>query len=322
MPISPTRAAIRNEALRRGWKFENLFEKNTYYRITNDKGEQRIGRGSSLGFHDAHGVDIAHDKQLTYQFVESLGIHVPAHAAFATYEDALAFLDTHRTIVIKPRDAEQSKGVTVGITNADMLKRAYEEAEKYSTRGVVGQAQLAGNMYRILIVGDRLVAAAERRAAFVIGDGIHSVKELINIKNQDPRRSMDIDSILKPLSVEVAEQFLGSQIFEGILPEGKMVTVDPIASVSRGGESNNVTGAVSPMLEGMLVRITKELGLGICGYDLMTDNIATLSPSDTLPLVEINSWPGLKHHLFPTGTGPGIDPSPFILDEAFSRSYT
>lgn len=319
---SITRTAIKEEALKRGWKFEQFFQDEAFYKITNDKSEWRLGRGSRLGFHDANGAIIVRDKQRSYEFVESLGIRVAPYAELDSYEEALTFLSTYKTVVMKPRDAEQSNGVTVGITDPGELKQAYEEAKKYSARGVIGQVQLMGNLYRVLVVGDKVIAAAERRAAFVTGDGVHSVEQLIDLKNEDPRRSKDIASILKPIDPEIVRHYLGKETFESVLTVGEKLSVDPIASVSRGGESSNVTKTVSSDLEAMLVKITRLLGLGICGFDLMTEDIATLSPTDTLPLVELNSMPGFKIHLFPTGEGPAIDPSPFVLDEAFSRSYT
>lgn len=317
MSLSPTRTAIKNEALGRGWKFEHFFKDRSFYKITNDKGEWRLGRGSRLGFHDANGFIVVRDKLRCYEFIESLGIKIAPYAKLDTYEDAAKFLNAHKVIVIKPQDAEQSRGVTVGIRSEEVLNEAYEEAKKYSSRGVVGQAQLEGNLYRVLVVGEKVVAAAERRAAFVVGDGIHTVEDLIRTKNTDPRRGVNIDSVLKPISLEIAKHHVGTEMFRSVLQKDKMLSVDPIASVSRGGESHNVTSDVGSDLESLLVEITQQLGLRICGFDLIAPDIAKLTSRDALPLVELNSMPGFKIHLFPTGKGPAVDPSPFVLDEAF-----
>lgn len=317
---SITRTAIKDEALRRGWKFEQFFNDETFYKITNKKGEWRLGRGSRLGFSDANGVVIARDKLRTYEFVESLGVKTVPYAEVKSHADALNFMKQHKVIVIKPRDSEQSQGVSVEIKNEQQLRRALHYAEPYASKGIVAQAQLHGSLYRVLVVGGQVVAAAERRPAFVVGDGVHAIDELIAIKNADPTRSDAIDTILKPIKRENAKTYLGETMLRNVPPASKSVTVDAVASVSRGSESQNVTHLLDAPLKEQLMTIARQLGLSVCGFDLMAPNVTDLTSSSFLPLLEINSMPGLRAHLFPTAGGEPINPAPFILDEAFSRT--
>lgn len=317
---SITRTAIKEEAVKRGWKFEQFFNDETFYKVTNDKGEWRLGRGSRLGFGDANGMVIARDKLRTYEFIESLGMTPVPYAEIKTHEDAFIFMEKHKPIVIKPRDTEQSKGVSVNVNDEQMARRAVDEAAAYSSKGVVAQAQLVGNLYRVLVVGKQVIAASERRPVSVKGDGHSTIRQLIEIKNRDPRRNNTIDSILKPISIENALKHLGAQKLESVIPSGRIVEVDGVASVSRASESRDVTSQVSPQLAEILVTITQNLGLSICGYDLMAPDLSKI-PLVPLPLVEINSMPGLSAHLFPTAGGKAINPAPFILDEAFSSYF-
>lgn len=255
-----SQAAIRDEALRRGWKFEQVFADDAFYKITNKKGEWRLGRGSRLGRSNANGMAIASDKLRTYEFLESMGIEAVPYVEITHLSGALKFMKQHGLIVIKPRNAEQGQGVSVGIDTEDKVRIALRHAKKYSSKGVVAQAQLEGNLYRVLVVGNRMVAAAKRQATEVNVD----------------------------------------------MPTGHTK------------ESENVTHQVHPSLAEALVGVTRTLELSICGFDIVAPNLASFQFRGYLPLLEINSMPGLKSHLFPKKRSDAVNPAPYILDEAFS----
>lgn len=256
-----SQAAIKDEALRRGWKFEQIFADDAFYKITNEKGEWRLGRGSRLGRSNANGMAIASDKLRTYEFLKAMGIKTVPYAEITRISDAMDFMRLHKVITIKPRDGAEGRGVTVSVSTEGAVKMALKHAKKYASKGIIAQAQLKGDLYRVLIVGRRVVAASKRRA------------------------------------VEINEY----------MPTGHT------------RESENVTHQVHPSLAKALVHIVKSLELSICGFDLITSDLSELRFKGYLPLLEINSMPGLKSHLFPIKGSKPLNPAPYILDEAFSR---
>ena len=255
-----SQTAIKDEALRRGWKFEQIFADDAFYKITNKKGEWRLGRGSRLGRSNANGMAIASDKLRTYEFLKSIGIEVVPYTQISHFSDAQRFMEQYGSITIKPRCAEQGRGVSVAIDTAEKIKAAFKYAKKYASRGLLGQAQLEGDLYRVLVVGKRVVAAAKRRK-----------------------------------------------------------TVIALETTGHTRESENVTHQVHSSLKKILIDITAALELSICGFDIIIPDLSSFQFRGYLPLLEINSMPGLKSHLFPKEGSKPLNPAPFILDEAFSQ---
>lgn len=318
MNDSVTRTAIFDEVLRRGWQYEMASPDDHFYRITTPEGKSVIGRGGRLKS-SANGVFIARNKWRSYAYLKSSGYNVPDFMMYDNHASATEFLARHDAIVVKPLDGEQSRGVTVDITTESELETAVLLARQESLTGrVLLQQQLAGRLYRLLVVGNRLFAAAYRRAAFVTGDGIHTVEELINEKNKHPLRGSDSSKPLKYISLPSVRKFLGEATMSEILPIGEEKELLAIASVSLGGEAEDVTTQVSASVADMVVAITADLGLSVCGFDVMCDDIATLESGDVFPIVELNSLPGFKLHIYPTAGGESRNPAKAVLDDAFS----
>lgn len=316
---SITENSIKNEVEKRGWKFEWATSNKRFYRITTSEGAYSVGTGSRLGRSGANGRIIAQDKFLSYDYLKNAGYNVPEFELYENATQANDFLTRYASIVVKPLDSEQSKGVTVGVRSKSDLMIAYKKAHAESqSGGVILQKELNGKLYRLLVVGDRLFAAAYRRAAFVTGNGRDTVRALINEKNAHPWRSDSSSSPLKKISLSKVEAYMGVAALEEILRDGEEKEVLAIASVSLGGEAEDVTTEVHPELAEIAVSITRGLGLSICGFDLMLDDITAKPALNFFPLVEFNSLPGFKLHIYPTAGGVTRDPSAAILDLEFN----
>ena len=251
MSRSITRQAIADEAAKRGWSIELIsqFDKSLYV-ITDDKGRSSIGRGGRFMDASMHGREISINKHLSYAYIERLGYKLLPHIVYDEPIEAFQFLHTHAPIVVKPIDAEQSKGVTVDIVQDDQLASALVEAKRYSLNGnVLLQAQVEGKLYRILVVNGKYFAAAYRRPAFVVGDGVLTIEALIADKNKDPLRSKDGPTPLKTIPIEDARALLGEVRLREVLPAGEICEVSSIASISRGGEAEDVTDIVNLFTE-------------------------------------------------------------------------
>jgi len=312
-----TRSCIRDEVIRRGWKYEELPPDGRFYKITDNHGRTSIGIGSKLGSSSSTGSSIARNKFDSYTYVSSLGYRLPGFTIYENDDSAGVFMRRWGKIVVKPTDSEQSRGVTTDVSSLTDLQKAVKEAIQFSQEGkVVLQQQLSGDLYRLLVIGDRLFAASCRRPAFVTGNGLLTIRQLIELKNKHPTRSAGSLSPLKPISIELASRLIGQAGLDRVLGDGENQIVSPIASVSLGGEAEDITERVHSSYSEIAITITRELKLSVCGFDIMTEDI-TAPCSGVFPLVEFNSMPGFKLHLYPTAGGVSRDPAVALLDWEF-----
>lgn len=314
MANSITRQLLIQETVRRGWTYQIIGEAAEILRISD--GHKTISfMGSRPDQSSANGRQITISKTLTLAFVESLGYAVPAYQLISSPDQLALFLESYTPIVIKPADSGQSKGVTVGISTRDEAVAAYHAARHYSD-AVVAQQQIRGKLYRIFVVAGSVPVVTERSAAAVIGDGVQTVEQLIVALNQDPRRGEASDTPMKRVDPEKARQYLGDELFHTVLPDGQHQRVGAIESVSEGGEARNCNDEVHSGWIEVAISITNALGLFVAGFDIMTEDIS-MPPADSyLPLLEINSMPGLKIHEFPS-QGEPVSLASLLLDKAF-----
>lgn len=310
--------AIKDEVSKRGWKFETIGDEGLIYKVTDDLGREDIGRGGRFTGSSVNGVVVSQNKFLSYQYVTSLGFEVPKFCIYKNETEAKLFLDKLGSIVVKPSDADQGMGVTVDVDNYDKLSKAYLLAKNHSVRDtVILQEQLEGNLYRLLVIGGKFFAAACKHLVYVIGDGSSTVKELIADKNKDPLRSMSALTPLKTIKLEDVRACIGDDGLAETPPIGVRKTVINIASISMGGESEDATDLVHDDYIAAVERISRSLKLDICGFDIISKDISVSAGPRVLPLVELNSLPGFRMHMYPTAGGVPRNPAPAVLDVAF-----
>jgi len=159
---------------------------------------------------------IAQDKDLTKRLLHAAGVPVPLGRPVADVDDAWATaLEVGLPVVVKPQDGNQGKGVTVNITTREQLEAAYATAQEYSGEVMV-ERFLPGHDFRLLVVGGQMVAAARREPPQVLGDGEHTIRELVAIVNQDPRRGSGHGSALTRIRLD--EIALARLANEGLTP--------------------------------------------------------------------------------------------------------
>jgi cyanophycin synthetase len=316
MANSITRTLIIAEAERRGYKVGALGKNAEICKVTRPDGRVEMFHGSRPMRSAANGRMISVDKNLCLQFVESLGYTVPPYELFSTYSAAEQFLNKYAPIVVKPNGGEQSKGVTIGIKDRGQLHKAIEWARKTPhSSEVILQKQAQGNLYRLLVINGKFIAAAHRTAAQVTGDGRSTVAELIDTENKNPIRGTSSDSVLKKIDIAHAQEFLGSEVMKSVPGKGRKIKVSAIESVSAGGEAINVTNQVHETWQKPAEEISRKLGLFICGFDIMCPDIGQPMQGKVLTMLETNSMPGFKIHAFPTGGGEPINIAKILFDE-------
>ncbi|WP_338440272.1 cyanophycin synthetase, partial [uncultured Aquabacterium sp.] len=252
---------------------------------------------------------IAQDKDLTKRLLASAGVPVPTGRPVTDFADACRVAeDIGWPVVVKPRDGNQGKGVTVNIVSTEHLEIAHKVAAEHGE--VMVERYLPGNDFRLLVVGDRLVAAARRDPPHVIGDGVHTVRQLVDKVNEDPRRGEGhATSLTKIRFDEIAVARLQVQ---GLKPDdvpekGRRVIMRNNANLSTGGTATDVTDDVHPEVAARAIAAAQTIGLEICGVDVLAESVHLPLEDQNGGIVEVNAAPGLRMHLSPSyGKGRNV----------------
>jgi len=248
-------------------------------------------------------VEIACNKEDTKLLLESAQIPVPKGRICHDEEELqLAVSRIGYPLVTKPINGNHGKGATTNLNNWDELKTGYEAAKLYS-RSVIVEKFITGHDYRVLVVNYKFVAAAKRTPATVIGDGKHSIQELIDIVNSDPRRGYGHEKVLTSIKVDkFTQQILEDRGYtlETVIKNGEELALKPTANISTGGTATDVTDLVHPSNIFMCERIARIIGLDICGVDIMARDLSTPVSENGGAVLEVNAAPGFRMHLEPT----------------------
>ena len=248
-------------------------------------------------------VEVAQDKQLTRSLLQEAGVPTPSGRPVTSAEDAWeAACELGVPVVVKPQDGNQGRGVATNLTTREQVVAAYQSALKESEQVIV-EKFAPGNDYRLLVVGGRLVAAARREAAHVIGNGQHTIVQLIDQVNSDPRRGDDHEAVLTKIRLDsVAMAVLTEQGFtpESVPPAGVKVLIRRNANLSTGGTALDVTDRVHPEVAVRAIDAARTIGLDIAGIDVVAHDISRPLEEQGAVIVEVNAGPGLRMHLEPS----------------------
>jgi cyanophycin synthetase len=251
------------------------------------------------------GVDIAGDKQVTRSLLGEAGVPVAPGGAAHTAEQAVRLLHTlGAPVVVKPRHGRQGEHVQLNLGTPGEVEHAFTAAGG----DVVVERQLPGRDYRVLVVDGHVVAAAERIAAHVVGDGVSTVEGLVEQANADPRRGEGHARVLTRIRVDaITWQLLERQgcTLGSVPAAGQEIWLRDNANLSTGGTSRDVTDRMHPDVARLCVRVAALIGLDISGIDLRLPDIAAPLPPTGEPdavtggVIEVNAVPGLRMHLAP-----------------------
>jgi cyanophycin synthetase len=263
---------------------------------------------------------IAQDKELTRTLLAESGIPVPEGRPVTDAADAWAVAEEiGAPVVVKPRYGNQGRGVSVNLVTREEVEKAWILANEQDA-SVVVERFVHGSDYRVLVVGGKMVAAARRHPPIVTGDGIATVRQLVDRVNEDPRRCGDHATSLSPMVIdEVAVAVLREQgMTEESVPEaGRSVMLRRNANLSTGGSAEDVTDVVHPDVAARAVEAARIIGLDVAGIDLVMDDITKSLESQRGVVIEVNAAPGLRMHLEPTvGTPRNVGAA--IVDALFA----
>ncbi|GAB4059979.1 cyanophycin synthetase [Uliginosibacterium sediminicola] len=282
--------------------------------------KQRRIQAAEIDRTSAISESIAQDKELTKKLLEAAGVPVPKGRPVSSADDAWAAAnEIGFPVVVKPQDGNQGKGVTVNITTREQLDAGYKAAFEISDEVLV-ERFLPGHDFRMLVVGSRLVAAARREPPLVVGDGVHTVRELVDEVNRDPRRGEGhATSLTKIRFDDIAKARLAAQGLQpdSIPPKGQRVILRNNANLSTGGTATDVTDDVHPDLAARAVAAAQMVGLDVCGVDVVCESVLRPLEEQAGGIVEVNAAPGLRMHLSPS-YGKGRKVGEAIIDELYA----
>lgn len=301
MRLGPSTGSIADAAVARGIPYRRMTSGSMIQFGWGSK--QRRIQAAEMDVTSAIAESIAQDKQLTKKLLAAAGVPVPQGFEVTSPEEAWkAAREIGLPVVVKPKNGNQGKGVTVNITTHEQLLTAYAAAEEYDDEILV-ERYLPGNDFRLLVVGNKLVAAARRDPPSVVGDGVHSVRELVEEVNKDPRRgSGHATSLTKIRFDDIALACLAGQGMhaDSVPANGRRVTLRHNANLSTGGAATDVTDDVHPEVAQRAVAAAQMVGLDICGVDIVADSILHPLEETGGGVVEVNAAPGLRMHLSPS----------------------
>jgi cyanophycin synthetase len=303
----------------------------------------------------AIGVDIAADKMLAKRLLADAGLPVPDGVIARSPQDAAAAVEQiGGPVVIKPRAGSQGSCVIVGVSAASDAAAAYDQATAHHSAGadsagrdgagadgsgaagpgagpagggVIVEQYVPGTDYRVLVIDDSVVAAAELRPAAVTGDGVSDIARLVARANADPRRGEGHARELTAIRLDAAAAaHLAAQGLDvrSVPAAGQTVSLRRNANLSTGGTSRDVTDRLHPDVADLCRRAAAVVGLDVCGIDLRLPDISAPPGGDGKPagaIIEVNACPGLRMHEAPA-EGPSRDVAGAVIDSLYPPGAT
>ncbi len=315
--LGPSTGSIVDAALARGIPFRRLSDGSLVQFGWGSK--QRRIQAAETDYSSAIAESIAQDKELSKKLLLAAGVPVPLGRPVLDAEDAwVAAQEIGLPVVIKPRDGNQGKGVAVNLKTREEVMEGFKNALEYRD-DIMVESYLPGSDYRLLVVGDKMVAAARREPPLVVGDGTSSVRQLVDKVNSDPRRGDGhATSLTKIRFDDIALARLKEQGLDAdsVPAKGARVVLRNNANLSTGGTATDVTDDVHPEVASRAVMAAQMVGLDVCGVDVVVESVLKPLEEQHGGIVEVNAAPGLRMHLQPS-FGKGRDVGSAIIDTMF-----
>ncbi|AVG38014.1 cyanophycin synthetase [Achromobacter insolitus] len=306
--LGPSTGSIVNAATARNIPYRRLTQGSMVQFGWGSK--QRRIQAAETDLTSAISESIAQDKDLTKMLLDAAGVPVPMGRSVTTAEEAWAAAEElGGPVVVKPRDGSQGRGVAVNIETRERVIQAFEVAEEISSEVIV-ERYIPGHDFRLLVVGGALVAASRRDPPQVTGDGVQTIRQLVDQVNADPLRGDGhATSLTKIRFDDIALATLKKQGFDAdsVPPSGTLIFLRNNANLSTGGSATDVTDEVHPEMAARAVSAARMIGLDICGVDVVAESVLYPLEEQNGGVVEVNAAPGLRMHLNPSfGKGRAV----------------
>ncbi len=299
--LGPSTGAIVEEAVKRDIPWLRL-NKGSLIQLGHGKNQMRF-RATMTGNTSSIGVDLAGDKEETKRILKEQAIPVATGLTISKIEDLdRAIAEVGFPLVFKPLNGNHGKGASVNVRTKEDALEAFKHAQKFSPRVIV-EKFIEGFDFRVLVVNNKMVAAALRSPASVTGNGKDTIAQLIEQENSDPRRGYGHENVLTEITLDKdTDDMLRKQdlSLSSIPEEGIKVVLKSTANLSTGGTSTDVTDEMHPQNIFFCERIARIIGLDVCGIDIMAKNLSAPLTESGGVVLEVNAAPGFRMHLSPS----------------------
>ena len=252
-------------------------------------------------------VELASDKEETNRILGNLGLPVPQQRLVQAKEDAVSAAERiGYPVVVKPYNANHGRGISIHLATSEQVATAFDIAREHS-RSVIVESFITGEDHRMLVINGELVAVAMRMPGHVVGDGVHTIEQLVEEVNQDPRRGVGHEKVLTRLLFDhQADALLSAKGYtrDTVPPTGERVFLRSTGNLSTGGTATDMTDQVHPDNIEMAVRAVKAIGLDVGGVDFLTTDITESYKDVGGAICEVNAAPGFRMHMAPSEGRP------------------
>jgi len=289
-PLNPYALIIIDEARRRGIGVDIVDAEGGFFRLTFG-GRSVLCRESLTALTTAIAMSICDDKRVTRRVVKAANVRVPEQITADDEARTRSFVESHEAVVVKPARGEQGKGVAVGLHGLDQAQAAIDAARKICNEVVVEEF-VQGSDLRIIVIDYRVVAAAIRKPAAVIGNGRSTVRDLIEHQSRRRAAATGGESTI-PIDAET-ERCVAEAGFtlDTVPPADKYIVVRKTANLHTGGTIHDVTGILHRTLIDAAVRAARAIEIPVTGIDFIVK--APTEPDYWF--IEANERPGLANH--------------------------
>ncbi len=268
--------------------------------------QQRI-QATTTGNTSNIAVELASDKEETNAILRDLGLPVPQQYIVRRASQAVRAAERIGfPVVLKPLSGNHGRGVSINLKTLEEVETAFEKAAEHG-RSIVVESYIEGFDHRLLVIDGELVAAAKRVPGHVVGDGVHTIEELVDIVNEDPRRGVGHEKVLTRLEFDHQADRLLEKLGYGrdtVPKDGEVVYLRSTANLSTGGTAIDVTDTIHPDNREMAIRAIKAIGLDIGGVDFLCRDISESYREAGGGICEVNAGPGFRMHVAPSEGTP------------------
>jgi cyanophycin synthetase len=264
-------------------------------------------------------VELASDKEETNKILATLGLPVPKQELVQSEAQAIrAAKRIGFPVVTKPYNGNHGRGISIRLINDQEVAHGYAVAREHA-RSVIVETFLEGDDHRLLVVNGNLVAATRRTPGHVVGDGKHTVEQLVEIVNQDPRRGVGHEKVLTRLELDAQAQKMLEHVnmrSDSVPDTGQVVLLRSTANLSTGGTATDVTDVIHPDNREMAERAVRAIGLDVGGVDFLSKDITESYRTIGGGICEVNAAPGFRMHVAPS-EGTARDVAAPVIDMLF-----
>lgn len=328
----PTIYSLVEGGLKRGVSVKYMYEENQFQWGYGKK--QQRGRSTIFHTDGIKDTEFTSYKDMVGEFLELCGFPTPKGKNCFTEKEIIAEAEVLGfPVVVKPVAGHKGQGVTTGIESMPEVKKAFKNITKAAVEegvnfeGALVQQQIYGYDHRILCVGGKYAATLKRIPAYVVGNGVNTIEELIEVENA---KEVRIDNARSPLAkIKLDEDMHDYLALQGLTSksvpeEDKEIVLRRVANISAGGVSINVTKDIHQKNIEMVENIAKFLNVTALGIDVLAKDISLPWTEGNFGIIEINAGPGVFMHLAPAEGGavdiPGKMMKHFFGDDAFKGS--